>query len=158
MLAQTLGAFCASGVVYGMLLLTLYLVPFHFTSHTPHPPNTADHPISLPANYLSAINTYEGSSQSRTVPTYSPATATGGIFCTYPQPFMTRLGMFFSEFLASAILMFCIFALQDDRNLGAGKLMPLVLFFVIFGIGACFGWETGYAINFARDFGECIKF
>jgi glycerol uptake facilitator-like aquaporin len=23
----------------------------------------------------------------------------------------------------------------------------------IFGIGACFGWETGYAINLARDFG-----
>jgi glycerol uptake facilitator-like aquaporin len=22
-----------------------------------------------------------------------------------------------------------------------------------FGIGACFGWETGYAINLARDFG-----
>ena len=30
---------------------------------------------------------------------------------------------------------------------------PLGLFFVIFGIGACFGWETGYAINLARDFG-----
>lgn len=27
------------------------------------------------------------------------------------------------------------------------------MFFVIFGIGACFGWETGYAINLARDFG-----
>ncbi|MCQ6483126.1 aquaporin, partial [Vibrio parahaemolyticus] len=27
------------------------------------------------------------------------------------------------------------------------------LFFLIFGIGACFGWETGYAINLARDFG-----
>jgi hypothetical protein len=32
-------------------------------------------------------------------------------------------------------------------------LTPLVLFFVVFGIGACFGWETGYAINLARDFG-----
>lgn len=61
--------------------------------------------------------------------------------------------MFFSEFIASTILMFCIYSLQDNGNLGAGNLTPLGLFFVIFGIGACFGWETGYAINLARDFG-----
>lgn len=66
---------------------------------------------------------------------------------------MTRTGMFFSEFIASTILMFCIYSLQDNGNLGAGNLTPLGLFFVIFGIGACFGWETGYAINLARDFG-----
>lgn len=42
---------------------------------------------------------------------------------------------------------------QDNGNIGAGNLIPLGLFFVIFGIGACFGWETGYAINLARDFG-----
>ncbi|OOQ84321.1 Aquaporin-7 [Penicillium brasilianum] len=103
-------------------------------------------------NYKSAINVYEGGPHIRTVPGYSP-TATAGIFCTYPAEFMTRTGQFFSEFLASAVLMFMIFALKDDGNLGAGKLMPLALFFVIFGIGACFGWETGYAINLARDFG-----
>lgn len=33
------------------------------------------------------------------------------------------------------------------------KWFPLCLFFLIFGLGACFGWETGYAINLARDFG-----
>jgi aquaglyceroporin related protein, other eukaryote len=66
---------------------------------------------------------------------------------------MTKTGQFFSEFIASAILMFCIYSLQDKGNLGAGPFTPLGLFFVIFGIGACFGWETGYAINLARDFG-----
>ncbi|KAI2726437.1 hypothetical protein DTO012A7_2204 [Penicillium roqueforti] len=103
-------------------------------------------------NYKSAINVYEGGPNIRTVPGYS-TTATGGIFCTYPAEFMTKTGQFFSEFLASAVLMFMIFALKDDGNLGAGPLIPLALFFVIFGIGACFGWETGYAINLARDFG-----
>ncbi|KAJ5533772.1 hypothetical protein N7527_000026 [Penicillium freii] len=103
-------------------------------------------------NYKSAINVYEGGPNIRTVPGYS-TTATGGIFCTYPAEFMTKTGQFFSEFLASAVLMFMIFTLKDDGNLGAGALMPLALFFVIFGIGACFGWETGYAINLARDFG-----
>lgn len=103
-------------------------------------------------NYKSAIDVFEGGRNIRTVPGYSD-TATAGIFCTYPADFMTKTGQFFSEFIASAILMFMIFALKDDENMGAGRLTPLALFFVIFGIGACFGWETGYAINLARDFG-----
>jgi aquaglyceroporin related protein len=118
--AQTLGAFCASGVVY--------------------------------ANYKSAIDVFEGGANIRTVPGFSN-TSTAGIFCTYPAAFMTRTGQFFSEFIASTILMFLIYALKDDGNIGAGNLTPLGLFFIIFGIGACFGWETGYAINLARDFG-----
>ncbi|KAL7936524.1 aquaporin-like protein [Trichoderma chlorosporum] len=101
-------------------------------------------------NYKSAFDAFEGGPGIRTV---TGPTATAGIFCTYPAAFMTRTGMFFSEFVASSILMFCIFALADPNNIGAGNLMPLCLFFLIFGIGACFGWETGYAINLARDFG-----
>ena len=104
------------------------------------------------ANYKSAVDYYEGGPNIRTVPGYSDH-ASAGIFCTYPQPFMTRTGMFFSEFVASTLLMFLIYVLKDDANLGAGNLVPLGLFFIIFGIGACFGWETGYAINLARDFG-----
>lgn len=118
MIAQILGAMCASAVVY--------------------------------ANYKSAIDVFEGGADIRTV---GSNTSTAGIFCTYPAEFMTKTGQFFSEFVASTILMFCIYALKDDANLGAGNLTPLALFFVIFGIGACFGWETGYAINLARDFG-----
>ncbi|KAJ9630700.1 glycerol channel [Taxawa tesnikishii (nom. ined.)] len=83
-------------------------------------------------NYKSAIDAFEGAQ---------------------PAEFMTRTGQFFSEFIASSILMFLIYALKDDGNIGAGNLTPLALFFLIFGIGACFGWETGYAINLARDFG-----
>lgn len=97
-------------------------------------------------NYRSAIDNFEGHG----VRTVGGNMSTAGIFCTYPQPFMTRTGMFFSEFLASAILQFVIYSLLDN---GVGKLMPLSLFFLIFGLGACFGWETGYAINLARDFG-----
>jgi len=102
------------------------------------------------ANYKSAIDVFEGGPDIRTV---GGETSTAGIFCTYPQPFMTKTGQFFSEFIASTLLMFLIYALKDDGNIGAGNLTPLCLFFVIFGIGACFGWETGYAINLARDFG-----
>lgn len=104
------------------------------------------------ANYKSAIDEYEGGPGTRTVPGYSD-TATAGVFCTYPQPFLTTTGMFFSEFITSAMLVLVIFALKDDNNLGAGHLVPLSLFFLIFGLGATLGWETGYAINLARDFG-----
>ena len=48
---------------------------------------------------------------------------------------MTKTGQFFSEFIASALLMFLIYALKDDGNIGAGPLTPLGLFFIIFGIG-----------------------
>ena len=81
-------------------------------------------------NYKSAIDMYEGGANIRTVPGFSE-TATAGIFCTYPAEFMTRTGMFFSEFVASTILMFCIYALKDDGNIGAGPLTPLALFFVV---------------------------
>jgi aquaglyceroporin related protein len=105
-------------------------------------------------NYINGINAFEGQGN-RTVPP-SP-TATAGIFCTYPQSDMTKASMFFDEFIASAMLMFVIFALKDDSNKGqfsaSGAWFPLCLFFLIFGIGATWGWQTGYAINFARDFG-----
>lgn len=102
------------------------------------------------ANYIHAFDEFEGGVGIRTV---GGETGTAGIFCTYPAEFLDRTAMWWSEFLASAILMFCIFALADPMNGNAGALMPLALFFLIFGIGACFGWQTGYAINLARDFG-----
>lgn len=96
------------------------------------------------ANYVSAIDLLEGAPGVRTI------NATAGVFATYPVPFISTRQQFFSEFLASAILMFSIFSLVDA---GLGSIMPLFLLFLIFGIGASFGWETGYAMNLARDFG-----
>lgn len=122
LLAQFLGGFCASGVVY--------------------------------INYIDSIDNFAGHGV-RTVPPAKGATAQ--IFCTYPQAFLTKASQFFSEFIASAILIFVIFALKDTTNTGGirgdANFFPLALFFLIFGLGACFGYETGYALNFARDFG-----
>lgn len=86
-------------------------------------------------NYRSAIQQYEGGDM-RTV---GLATSTAGIFCTYPAEFMTRTGMVFSEFVSSTVLMFCIFAIGDPNNNPAGDKGPLILFFLIFGIGATLG-------------------
>lgn len=99
-------------------------------------------------NYISAIDMFEGGIDIRTVG--NAATSTAGVFATYPEAFISTKGQFFSEFLSSAILMFCLFALVDA---GVGNMLPIFLVFLIFGIGAAFGWETGYAMNMARDFG-----
>jgi aquaglyceroporin related protein len=148
---------CAAGVVYGLSLASP-TNPKTRPSLT-YPPISSSSLLTLisTGNYKSAIDVYEGGPNIRTVPGFSNH-STAGIFCTYPAAFMTRTGQFFSEFIASTILMFLIYVLQDNGNLGAGNLTPLMLFFVIFGIGACFGWETGYAINLARDFGKLFCF
>lgn len=83
-------------------------------------------------NYKSAIDEFEGGAGIRTVPGYSD-TATAGVFNTYPQPFLSKTGQVFSEIISSAVLIFVIFALKDDNNLGAGQLTPLMLFLLIFG-------------------------
>jgi len=84
--AQVLGGFVASGVVY--------------------------------ANYITAIDAVEGYGN-RTVPPAPNATA--AIFCTYPQQFLTKASQCMSEFIASTILMFVIFALKDESNNGVSK-------------------------------------
>lgn len=70
------------------------------------------------ANYVSAIDNFEGHGL-RTVPPAPNATA--GIFCTYPQSFLPKASQFFSEFIASSLLMLVILALKDDTNNGVSK-------------------------------------
>ncbi|KAL2015143.1 hypothetical protein VTK56DRAFT_6209 [Thermocarpiscus australiensis] len=108
------------------------------------------------ANYINAIDQYEGYGV-RTVPPSPRATAR--IFCTFPQPFLTKASQFFSEFIASAILVLVVFALRDPGNNGIekdGKWFPLMMLFLQFALGTGFGWNTGYAMNPARDLGPRI--
>jgi aquaglyceroporin related protein len=79
--------------------------------------------------------------------------ATAGIFNTYPAPFLQPVAQLFSEVVAAAVLLFSVFAILDEGNIGAGPFLPVGLFFIIFAIGSSFGWQTGFAINPARDFG-----
>jgi aquaglyceroporin related protein, other eukaryote len=101
------------------------------------------------ANYQAAIDVFEGGHGIRTV---GLNTSTAGIFATYPMPHLSTAGMFFSELLCSAILLFGIFALLDSGAVQA-QLVPLGLGFLMLAIGTCFGWETGFAMNMARDLG-----
>ena len=56
--------------------------------------------------------------------------------------------------IGTAILLFLIFALIDDRNQPPqANLTPILIGTIVVGIGMAFGGMHGYAINPARDFG-----
>lgn len=82
------------------------------------------------------------------------ALATAGIFSTYPNPALSFSGAFAVEFVITAVLMFGILALGDERN-GAsrGAMNPLLIGILIAIIGGSLGPLTGFAMNPARDFG-----
>jgi glycerol uptake facilitator len=103
--------------------------------------------------YKNSINSFEavtdidrGSENS--IPTYS-------IFATFPSPvFSNPWGPFLSEVVGTALLVGIVFALIDRFNQPPGSnLAPLMVGFVVFGIGMSFGANSGYAINPARDLG-----
>lgn len=101
-------------------------------------------------NYRSAIDAYEGHG----IRSVNGTNATCFIYNTYPAAFMTTTGAFFSELVGTVILMIGIFAIGDQNNSPPPKGMaPVALLFLVTGIGMSWGWETGYAINPARDLG-----
>ncbi len=81
--------------------------------------------------------------------------ATAGIFSTYPHAALSFSGAFAVEFVITAVLMFAILALTDDKN-GAPRgpmAPPLMIGILIAVIGGSLGPLTGFAMNPARDFG-----
>ena len=82
---------------------------------------------------------------------------TAGIFTTFPAfPNVPSAG-FFDQVLGTAILLFLVFAIIDERNHHIHQsLAPLLIGLVVVGIGMSFGSLHGYAINPARDFGPRV--
>jgi MIP family channel proteins len=80
---------------------------------------------------------------------------TAGIWATYPQPFLSVFpGGVIDQVVGTALLVGVIFGITDTRNspVPAG-LVPVVVGLLVLLIGATFGFNSGYAINPARDFG-----
>jgi MIP family channel proteins len=100
--------------------------------------------------YFEALDQFDGG-----VRQVLGAQGTAGIWATYPQAFLSTLpGGFVDQVVGTAMLMAVICALTDTRNNppGAG-LAPLIVGLLVVAIGASFGFNSGYAINPARDFG-----
>ena len=82
------------------------------------------------------------------------AMATAGIFATYPRPFLSIAGGFVDQFVGTALLMTGVVAITDQRNAGPPAwLVPAMVGGLVVAIGVAFGFNSGYAINPARDFG-----
>jgi MIP family channel proteins len=82
------------------------------------------------------------------------AQGTAGIFATYPQPFLSTAGGLVDQVVGTALLMLVIFALTDRQNLAPETtLTPVFVGGLVVVIGMTFGFNAGYAINPARDFG-----
>jgi MIP family channel proteins len=102
------------------------------------------------ATYHEALNAFDGGTR-----VVSGAHGTAGIWATYPQPFLSTFpGGFVDQVVGTALLVAVIFALTDKRNAppAAGQ-GPVLVGLLVVAIGAAFGFNSGYAINPARDFG-----
>src|SRR5207253_1672286 len=83
------------------------------------------------------------------------AQGTAGIWATYPQAFLSNVpGGLVDQIVGTALLVAVIFALTDRRNNPPdAAFLPVVVGALVVGIGVAFGFNAGYAINPARDFG-----
>lgn len=64
---------------------------------------------------------------------------------------------FLHQFLGAFLLLIVLLAVLDKRNgPPPAGLVPLVLFLVFLALGFCFGAQTGFAVNPARDLGPRI--
>ena len=80
---------------------------------------------------------------------------TAGIWATYPQAFLSTFpGGFIDQVVGTALLVGVIFGITDSRNsMPPAGLAPVIVGLLVLLIGATFGFNSGYAINPARDLG-----
>lgn len=100
--------------------------------------------------YFDALNHFDGGMRQVT-----GSHATAGIWATYPQEFLQPFpGGLVDQIVGTALLVLVIFALSDPKNSAPPAGMgPLLVGILVLLIGMTFGFNSGYAINPARDFG-----
>src|SRR5215471_8917608 len=100
--------------------------------------------------YHEALNAFDGGVRQVLGPQ-----GTAGIWATYPQPFLSTFpGGFIDQVVGTALLVGVILGITDERNAPAPNgLVPVVVGLLVLLIGATYGFNSGYAINPARDFG-----
>lgn len=106
------------------------------------------------AEYYSAIARWD---PEYTVPGGSILSPQGhhsaGIFATYPSAdFTSNWEAVLTEAVGASVLMFGVLAINDRRREGK----ELAMFALLLAVGAACGWQTGYAVNPARDLGPRV--
>ncbi|XP_028827695.1 aquaporin-3b [Denticeps clupeoides] len=83
--------------------------------------------------------------------------ATADIFATYPSQHLSLVNGFFDQLIGTAALIVCILAIVDPHNNSVPKgLEAFTVGFVVLVIGLSMGFNSGYAVNPARDLGPRI--
>ncbi|XP_041098922.1 aquaporin-10-like [Polyodon spathula] len=99
--------------------------------------------------YYDAIMHYSGGNL-----TFTGPLETASIFATYPSEYLSLSSAFVDQVIGTATLLLCILPLDDSRNSPAPEgLQPLLVGFVVLGIGMAMSSNCGGAINPARDLG-----
>ncbi|XP_029288602.1 aquaporin-7 isoform X3 [Cottoperca gobio] len=99
------------------------------------------------AVYYEAIYDYCGGNL-----TVTGATATAGIFATYPAPYLSLMAGFIDQVFGTAMLLLCLMALSDQKNKpAAAGSEPVAVGLLVLLIGISLGSNSGYAINPTRD-------
>ena len=84
---------------------------------------------------------------------YRTTPDTASIFGTFPAPHLTLAGGILDQVVVTGLLLLCVCAITDRNNMKVSKqLIPFFVGLTILAIGVCFGYNSGYAINPARDF------
>jgi len=79
---------------------------------------------------------------------------TAGLFGTYPLDYVTSAAAFFTEFLATALLVLTVLTVTDKHNNPPPPgVVPFVIFIMMLGLATVFGAQTSFAMNPARDLG-----
>lgn len=134
---QVAAAFLGSGIVYGT-----YYEAF----------DSAEQATAAPGRVESAGSTAIESA-GRTM-------ATAGVFGTYPnsalwfEKTVSNWTGLVDQIVGTALLLICICAVTDEKNSAPkSNLAPMMIGAAVMLIGMGFGFNCGYAINPARDFG-----
>ncbi|XP_071794607.1 aquaporin-3-like isoform X2 [Asterias amurensis] len=105
--------------------------------------------VTVFAVYYDTINKIDGGNRTAFGPT-----GTAGIFATYPAEGVTMGAGFLDQVVGTAILVAGIMAVTDKKNSKPPSgLEPLFVGLTFFAVGISFGYNYGYGINPARDFG-----
>jgi MIP family channel proteins len=158
-LAVTMGCYVAAGVTGAHLnpAVTLALaVHRHFPWRKVLPYTIAQVAGAFVASavvyvtYREALTAFDGGIRQVLGPQ-----GTAGIWSTYPQPFLSTFpGGFIDQVVGTGLLVAVILGITDTRNSPApAGLAPVVVGLLVVVIGMTFGFNAGYAINPARDFG-----
>lgn len=96
---------------------------------------------------------YDGIQEYLSIQTNSSTAILNGFVTSRRFPFVGAATAFFSEFVGTALLACTVLALGDDQNAPPGAGMnSLIIGLVIYGLNLSFVYNTGLAMNFARDF------